>query len=123
MFEPCPCGTGKTYIVCCGPLHGGAPAPDAEALMRARYAAYARANTAYLMRSWAPETRPPSLDLDPAQSWTGLEIHAHTPTGPDTAEVHFTAHMRKGDQTGHLTEQSRFRRDAVTWVYLDGGFA
>jgi len=36
----CPCGRGR-YADCCGPLHAGMPAADAEALMRSRYSAYA----------------------------------------------------------------------------------
>ncbi|MEO1687316.1 MAG: YchJ family metal-binding protein, partial [Pseudomonadota bacterium] len=64
MFETCPCGCGKDCLACCGRLHAGAPAPTAEALMRARYAAYARGDAAYVLRTWAPETRPPSLDLN-----------------------------------------------------------
>ncbi|WP_226893379.1 SEC-C metal-binding domain-containing protein [Nisaea sediminum] len=35
MFEPCPCGSGKTYLGCCGRLHSGAPARDAGEPMRA----------------------------------------------------------------------------------------
>ena len=39
--DTCPCGSGKPYAACCGPLHAGEkPAPTAEALMRSRYAAY-----------------------------------------------------------------------------------
>ena len=37
----CPCGLGDDYDACCGRLHAGAPAPTAEALMRARYSAFA----------------------------------------------------------------------------------
>ena len=40
--EACPCGSGATYGECCGPIHDGtAKAKTAEALMRARYSAYA----------------------------------------------------------------------------------
>ncbi|MFC3225829.1 YchJ family protein [Marinibaculum pumilum] len=120
MFEPCDCGSGATYITCCGRLHAGAPAPDAEALMRSRYSAFRRADVAYLLKSWAAETRPASLSLDPAQEWTGLKIHRHRLTGPDTAIVKFTARWRSGQRTGGLTETSRFRRDGAGWVYVDG---
>ena len=47
--EPCPCGSGLAYVECCAPLHEGtAKAKTAEALMRARYAAYATKNIAFL---------------------------------------------------------------------------
>ncbi|WP_292882424.1 YchJ family metal-binding protein [Nisaea sp.] len=120
MFEPCPCASGKTYLACCGRLHSGTPARDAEELMRARYAAFARGNTAYLQKSWAAETRPLALTLDPAQVWTGLKIERHEATGPDTAIVRFTATWRMGPQTGRMTETSRFRREGAGWVYIDG---
>jgi hypothetical protein len=34
MFEPCDCGSGASYVACCGRLHAGAPARDAEELIR-----------------------------------------------------------------------------------------
>lgn len=120
MFEPCACGSGKSYVACCGRLHAGAPAGDAEELMRSRYSAFARGDRAYLLKSWAKETRPLDLTLDPAQIWTGLTIERHRVTGPDTATVRFTATWRKGTETGRLTETSRFRRDGPGWVYIDG---
>jgi len=120
MFELCDCGSGKPYLNCCGRLHAGAPAGSAEELMRSRYTAYTRGNMPYLLKSWAPETRPVVLDLDPDQTWTGLEIRRHETTDPDTAVVEFTAHFRQGKKTGTLTETSRFRRDGNSWVYVDG---
>ncbi|MEO5710831.1 MAG: hypothetical protein ABIQ59_13525 [Nocardioidaceae bacterium] len=32
--ETCPCGSGSPYAGCCGPLHDGAVAETADALMR-----------------------------------------------------------------------------------------
>ncbi|MEM7526793.1 MAG: YchJ family metal-binding protein [Pseudomonadota bacterium] len=120
MFETCPCGSGRGYLACCGRIHSGAPADSAAALMRARYAAFARGDVGFLMKSWAPETRPAMLDLDPAQTWTKLAIEAEEITGPDTATVRFTASWRRGARKGRLSETSRFRRDGATWVYVDG---
>ncbi|WP_339947476.1 YchJ family metal-binding protein [uncultured Albimonas sp.] len=120
MFHPCECGSGKTYAGCCGRLHLGAPARDAEELMRSRYCAFSRGDEAYLRRSWAVETRPSTLALDPAQVWTGLAILRREATGPDTAQVRFTATWRKGSRKGRLTETSRFRREGPGWVYVDG---
>jgi hypothetical protein len=48
---PCPCGSGLRYPDCCGRWHDGPlrlQAPDAEALMRSRYAAFALRLGAYL---------------------------------------------------------------------------
>jgi SEC-C motif domain protein len=120
VFEPCECGSGTSYLGCCGRLHSGAPARDAEELMRSRYCAFSRGNAPYLQKSWAVETRPLILHLDPAQTWTGLTIDRHEVTGPDTARVRFTATWRTGTRTGRMTETSRFRRDGSGWVYIDG---
>jgi SEC-C motif domain protein len=51
---PCPCGSGKGYAACCGLLHAGAPAADAEALMRSRYSAYVLGLADYLRATWHP---------------------------------------------------------------------
>ena len=120
MFQLCDCGGGESYAACCGRLHLGAPAPDAATLMRSRYCAFARGDVAYLLKSWAAETRPPSLVLDPEQSWTGLKILDHRQTGPETATVRFVASWRKGARKGRLRETSRFRREGAGWVYIDG---
>lgn len=120
MFEKCDCGSGASYVGCCGRLHAGQPAGNAEALMRSRYSAFRRGNVPYLLKSWDPQTRPAALDLDPTQEWTGLTIHHHEQTGPDAAIVRFTAKWRVGKKKGRLTETSRFRREGAGWVYVDG---
>ena len=122
MFEPCDCGSGQSYVGCCGRLHAGSPASSAEELMRSRYCAFSRGNASYLLKSWAEETRPVDVNLDTTQEWTGLEIEGHEMTGPDTAIVQFTATWRKGGKEGRLTEASRFRREGQGWVYIDGTF-
>lgn len=118
MFEPCDCGSGTGYIGCCGRLHSGKPAESAEELMRSRYSAFRRRDIAYLLKSWAAETRPLSLELDFGQEWTGLTIEKHETTGPDSAIVRFTAKWRNGNRKGRLTETSRFRREGRGWVYV-----
>ncbi len=88
--------------------------------MRSRYCAYSRRDVPYLLKSWASETRPLILTLDPGQTWTGLTIEHHKVTGPTSATVRFIANWRNGLQSGHLTETSRFRREGPGWVYVDG---
>jgi uncharacterized protein YchJ len=66
----CPCGYGDEYESCCGRFHAGTPAPTAESLMRSRYSAFAVGDTAYLLRTWHPSARPPTLSLDPDLVWT-----------------------------------------------------
>ena len=59
-----PVRLGRSYDACCGPIHDGAPAPTAEALMRSRFSAFALGLTPYLLTSWHPSTRPASLEPD-----------------------------------------------------------
>ena len=123
-MQACPCGSGRGYGACCGPLHAGAPAPDAEALMRSRYSAYVREDGDYLLRSWHRSTRPAALAFDgPAAQrpvWLGLEVKSHAATGPDGAEVVFVARYRiGGGSVVRMREHSRFLREGGRWYYLD----
>ncbi|HEX4882993.1 MAG TPA: YchJ family metal-binding protein [Casimicrobiaceae bacterium] len=117
----CPCGSGRRYDACCGPLHAGAPAPDAAALMRSRYCAYVMRDEPYLLATWHRSTRPARLDLgaDDAK-WLGLEIRRHAVTGADAAIVEFVARCRTGGRAQRLHETSRFVREDGRWTYVDG---
>ncbi len=124
-MNPCPCGTGRTYAVCCGRYHAGEAAPDAEALMRSRYSAFVTGNADYLRATWHPDTRPDELGLDApgAQktTWLGLTVKSHRVTGPETAEVEFVARYRVGGGSAvRLHERSRFVRVDGRWLYVDG---
>lgn len=123
MASNCFCGSTTPFAQCCQRLHQGRAATTAAELMRARYSAFVCGDVEFLRRSWAPETRPAELQLDPDTQWTGLEILATTDGGPFHREgtVHFIARYRHGGVPGAQEERSRFRRDAGTgWVYLDG---
>ncbi|NCS66434.1 MAG: hypothetical protein GW787_09760, partial [Betaproteobacteria bacterium] len=52
MNPHCPCGRATALADCCGPYLSGAPAPDAERLMRSRYTAYVLEDEAYLLTTW-----------------------------------------------------------------------
>ncbi|MGN6609772.1 MAG: YchJ family protein [Jatrophihabitans sp.] len=117
----CPCGTGGAYAECCGPLHAGTRrAATAGELMRSRYSAFAVGDVAYLVASWHPTTRPASIELDPAQRWTRLEILAERRGGPDDSAgvVEFRAHYRQHGADGVLHERSSFVRDDGAWRYV-----
>lgn len=121
---PCPCGRPLPYTQCCGPLHAGQPAADAEALMRSRYSAFVLGDAAYLRASWHPDTCPAEpLPADPPGQrtrWLGLTVQQHRVTGPDTAEVAFVARYRVGGGSAvRLVEHSRFVRIDGRWLYLD----
>ena len=120
--QPCPCGLAADYARCCGRFHTGDAAPDAELLMRSRYAAYVLQREDYLLATWAPATRPAALELDaePAPKWLGLDVKRHEMTGPDSALVEFVARYKVGGRAHRLHETSRFVRELGRWYYLDG---
>jgi SEC-C motif domain protein len=123
--SPCPCGLPGGYGACCGRLHSGeAAAPTAERLMRSRYSAFVVEDTAYLLRTWHPATRPAVLDCDPAMHWEGLEIIAATDGSAfhSAGTVTFRARYRHHGKRGLLHERSRFARVAGHWVYVDGEY-
>lgn len=98
-----------------------AEAPTAEALMRSRYSAYAKRLSAYLLRSWHPDTRPAELSLDGTPGWEGLTVVRVEAGGVDDERglVEFVARHDRGE----LHEVSRFERlgdgDGRRWVYVD----
>lgn len=118
----CPCGSGRPFDECCGPVLAGTPAATAEALMRSRFTAFSLGDVAHLERSWAPETRPADVTVDPDQRWVRLEV-IDTVKGRqlDTdGIVEFRAHFERNGRSGIRAERSRFRREAGRWVYVDG---
>jgi SEC-C motif-containing protein len=121
----CPCGSGLTYAACCGRWHAGhlhLQAPEAEALMRSRYAAYVLERADYLQATWHASTRPTDdFSFEPGLRWLGLEVKRHASTGPDSAMVEFVARSKLGGRAHRLHETSRFLREGGRWFYVDGG--
>jgi SEC-C motif-containing protein len=117
----CPCGTGAVLADCCGPLLGGATAPDPERLMRSRYTAFARGDEAYLLATWHPRTRPSRVRLDPQQRWIGLSIRdVRLDSAAARGEVEFVARYKLAGRGHRLHERSRFEWIDGHWYYLDG---
>ncbi len=124
----CPCGgqpAGATYTACCARmLENGALAPDAAALMRSRYTAYARHDFDYLRRTWQPDRCPTDLgqdtDGDATVRWLGLTLKRHTVLDQNHAEVEFVARYKIGGRAHRLHEVSRFIRVDDQWLYVDG---
>ncbi|UXI68568.1 YchJ family protein [Tahibacter amnicola] len=123
---PCPCGSGQRYTSCCEPLHAGALAADAAALMRSRYAAYVMRLEPYLLATWHASTRPASLGLAREATppkWLGLEVRRHQRTDNTHAMVEFVARFKVGGGSAQrLHEISRFVQEDGRWYYLDGEF-
>lgn len=129
MSAACPCASGLLLARCCGRYladFAGTPAPDAEALMRSRYTAFALGDRDYLLATWHPGHRPQALAFEPGLKWLGLEVRRARLTAPDRAEVEFVARSRAaGAEAGagrasRLHERSRFVRENGRWFYLDG---
>ncbi len=125
----CPCGgmpRATQLADCCQPyVDGLINAPTAEHLMRSRYTAYALGRADYVLATWAPQTRPASLAIDPpdtphAVRWLDLVVHSHTQLTPTQAQVMFTARYREGGRGYRLKEHSRFLLIDDKWYYLDG---
>ena len=124
----CPCGSGVALSACCGRwLSGGASpllAPDPLSLMRSRFTAYALGDDAYVLATWAPETRPTELfgPGEPRPKWVSLRILSSS-VSPDgrTGEVEFLALARTSQGAVRMREHSRFRREPDgRWVYVEG---
>ncbi|HEY9568347.1 MAG TPA: YchJ family protein [Thalassobaculum sp.] len=125
-MQDCPCGSGASLAVCCGPVIAGNPAPTAEALMRSRYTAYALRDLDHIERTQAAGRddfdRAAAETAARAVEWTGLEILGGSGggTADDTGTVEFAAHYRKDGRLHLLCEVSSFRREQGRWVYVDG---
>lgn len=137
--DPCPCGRldprrrPLAWVDCCGRYvdhFDHAPAPDAESLMRSRYSAFVLQRSDYLLATWHPDTRPATLDFEPAPRWLGLEVRGHRPEG-ERAQVEFVARYREQGRAVRLHERSRFVRETrpeadgpglPRWYYVDGEF-
>jgi SEC-C motif-containing protein len=119
----CPCGSAEPFGRCCLPVHlGQRQADTAEALMRARYSAYAVDDLDYIWRTWHPQTRPEVLTPNTGLTWTGLEIIGTVDggTSDESGEVEFRARYRQNGRPGALHERSRFTVRARRWFYVDG---
>ena len=122
----CPCLSGEQYAQCCGIFHRGeADAPTAEQLMRSRYSAFVVLDSGYLLRTWHPDTRPATLELDPEIQWRRLDILGTSRGGPLDTEgtVEFAAHYSYDGERGVQREKSRFLRVDRRWYYVDGTVA
>ncbi|MDC0710684.1 YchJ family metal-binding protein [Stigmatella sp. ncwal1] len=128
----CPCTSGLRYRQCCAPYHRGeAEPPDAEALMRSRYSAFALREVGYLWKTLHPEhpdrSRPEADMLrelrTSAQShqYPGLVVMDRSP--PDAqgvAQVLFFAKVFERGKDRSFVELSDFRHDGTGWRYVSG---
>ncbi len=124
----CPCGSGKEFAVCCEPiLSGKTLAPTAEALMRARYSAYATHTVEFLRDSATEEVQKEfdavaSREWAESATWTGMEVLATAQGGEtdDCGIVEFVANYTIDDTPYQHHERSIFTRVAGQWKFADG---
>jgi SEC-C motif domain protein len=123
----CLCGSEKSFSECCEPfLNGTSNAPTAEALMRARYSAYATANIDFIERTFHSKTRA-EFDRKSARQWAeesqwhGLEILNITGGKEEDAEgtVEFIAKYSQKDEKVEHHELATFRKEDGIWTFLD----
>jgi SEC-C motif-containing protein len=119
--KACPCGSGKLFSECCGPvLSGTRKAATAEELMRARFTAHATRDFGFVHRTYRPTSRQPYVpDPDgPTTEWTRLVVHNHSiGSGPNTATVEFSAYGIEGGAEHVLHEKAEFMRVGDEWLY------
>jgi SEC-C motif domain protein len=130
----CPCHSGLGYEACCAPYHrGDREAPDPAALMRSRYAAFARGEAEYLVRTLHADhadLAQPRADLMRSlraakerlryPSLTILEAPESPSTAGGTGEVLFAAGLVERGRDCSFVELSDFAHDGTGWRYLSG---
>ena len=112
--ELCPCKSGKNYADCCEKIiNGTVKAETPEALMRARYSAYATGAIDFIIDSTHSSQRE-NNDREEIRRWSqnsqwdGLEIIRTENGGPD-----------RGISMEHH-EIAEFRRENGDWYFYDG---
>lgn len=124
----CVCGLGPSTETCCLPIiQGTAPAKTAEALMRARYAAYVLQEVDFILDSVHPDS-PGEADRRTTEAWSknaewkGLEVVSTQGGGEndDVGIVEFIARFEVQSTAQQHHEKARFTRHNKKWMYLDG---
>lgn len=127
----CPCCSDRAYDSCCGPiLSGEREALTAEAVMRARYSAYATGEVAFITNSLHPDSLKTNDEAATRRwaeesDWLGLQIVSTEKggEGDDEGVVEFIATYREKGERHEHHEISRFTRHNGRWLYMDGDMA
>ena len=123
----CPCGSGKTFDLCCKPYLAGDAVPEtAEQLMRSRYSAFVVEDVPYLKETLWPKYQtffnPEETATWAAEShWTGLRVLETWKGGVGDREgrVLFEASYLAAGQLRTHRELSQFRKRAGKWFYVE----
>ncbi len=121
----CPCGTGSAFVDCCEPrIRGSRPPETAEALMRARYSAFAKHEVDYILQTVLPEQRKKvdreTVDKWSASStWKGFTILGKERGGASDEDgyVEFVARYAFGAIEQEHREKSYFVKRDGRWYF------
>jgi SEC-C motif-containing protein len=126
MPKPCPCTSGRAYADCCAPFHRGErEAPTPEALMRSRFAAFARGDAEYLWRTLHAEHEDRALPKEEVMrslreaSRTHRYVRLTILDARDTRVLFLAGVFAKGRDLSFV-ELSRFGHDGAGWRYVSG---
>jgi SEC-C motif-containing protein len=122
----CPCASGQRLLVCCGMLHIGHIASNAEALMRSRYSAYVLGQVDYLVQTTLP-IQQVGLDVDGIRQWStqsqwlGLTVLEAQVASHSAYHAWVTFEARWSDAEGvHVhRERSAFVQTQEQWFFID----
>lgn len=125
--DPCICSSGKKYKKCCRPYHNGMSIPSPEALVRARFSAYALGMVDFIMLTTHPESRHYEGN---AKRWRAalngyvlrtvflnLEILSAEDEKVSYRMKYFTMLNREEEET---IEHCTFKQESGKWLYFDG---
>lgn len=120
----CPCLSGKKYKKCCRPYHSGMPVPAPEALVRARFAAYALGNVEYIMQTTYPDS-PHYEDNDDRWLFDLQTYMAQTTflnldiVSAENDSVTYQLELTYDDKPIHYIETSTFAQVDGKWRFVD----
>lgn len=118
----CKCDSELEFSDCCGPILDGAIAPTAEALLRARFTAFAIRSLDFVDRTHAPEVRE---DFNRAEAenlaenctWNRLYV-IRISENSESTEIEFVADVTFREKRMLRGAASKFRRINGEWFFV-----
>ncbi|WOH38668.1 YchJ family protein [Thalassotalea fonticola] len=126
MLKPCPCGSNKSFSLCCENYINQTRSPKtAEQLMRSRYCAYTLKNSEYIAKTYAMSKQAGNSIEDIAEwaeqtTWLLLEVIDTDYADNKFHFVEFVATYLVENEVWRMHEKSRFVKEQEKWCYLDG---
>jgi SEC-C motif-containing protein len=124
--EKCPCGSEKTYALCCKIAHDNPMfISTAEQLMRSRYTAFTKVMGEYLVQTHHSSTvhsvnQQELENWAKSVKWVKLEVLNSTSgqSNDETGTVEFKAHFKEGFRSSLIHENSFFEKEFGVWKYV-----